>query len=98
MEGASGRQGSREVLHPSRRGVRIGQHLGRCDPLHTNALALQPPIPAFVVRLPRQMSDAIDLDAEPGGLAVEVDDIGTHGMLPAEDRRAGLAAFQARPQ
>ena len=78
----------------------IAKHLVVPEPQDTHAVGLQRPRALCIVRslLWLRMLAAIQLDAEPGFVAVEIEDVPTHRMLPAELGAGQLAIAQQLPE
>jgi hypothetical protein len=71
---------------------KIGEDIARCDADRPNALLEQPSVATSIVSGTKVMGLAIYLDAQLGLIAVEIENIGSGGMLaPKAQARLFLA-------
>ena len=79
--------------------AKFERHLTRSKPQRENSHRLQPPVATDIRTGPvtKIMANAVDLDGQPRGMAVEIENINPQGMLPPEfiPRRAPA---QTRPE
>ena len=80
--------------------VAVFQNIDSSNANHCDALAGQPFIPTLIVcKLPGiLMPSSIDLDGYPRSRTVEIENIGTDGVLPAKLQPLQLTATQFLPE
>jgi hypothetical protein len=64
--------------------LEIGEDIARCDAERPNALFEQPSVATFIVNDTKVVRLAIHFDAELGLIAVEIENIGSGGMLASK--------------
>ena len=72
-------------------GIKVAKHIAGGNPKSRNTVLLQPMIaPAIAVRpIAHIMRHAVDLDRHSRTLAIEIEDIGSAGMLAPEFEAVG---------